>query len=389
MRRAYALFLIALVGVAAAFSSYASASGQCTQPPSSGDESKKSGSGCGAAVDGDDELEIIKMSSINFEKTIAGEVDEPEDAITLVLFEGEEKRCELKGRGEKGRKRPRTAPKTHRSPPPPDRSKAKKNIISQTSKQKISLISVLPRPAVSAAFKRAAAALDGLGVQAATIDAVADQGLSKVQGGGASKTAVRAFFSTLREHGAEGKKGGERRPTNVAAAGEPVVDDGWLADPSAIAAVALEAVAAAAASRLGVEASALLLPRSGSSGKGGTPSSSSSSPSKKEKAKEDKADEKKKKKKEAEKKKAKEEEEKKKKEKDSKKKKSSSTAADGGGSKKQNKKKNAGAGGKRRKGRVNEGGGYFASSPDIDALGDSTFDANVLSADSKATMVMF
>ena len=32
------------------------------------------------------------MSSINFEKTIAGEVDEPEDAITLVLFEGEEKR---------------------------------------------------------------------------------------------------------------------------------------------------------------------------------------------------------------------------------------------------------------------------------------------------------
>ena len=42
----------------------------------------------------DDELEIIKMSSINFEKTIAGEVDEPEDSITLVLFEGEEKRCE-------------------------------------------------------------------------------------------------------------------------------------------------------------------------------------------------------------------------------------------------------------------------------------------------------
>ena len=100
MRRSHALFLIALVGVAAAFVPYASASGQCTQPhsSSSGDESKKSGSsGCGAAsvdVGGNDadELEIIKMSSINFEKTIAGEVDEPEDAITLVLFEGEEKR---------------------------------------------------------------------------------------------------------------------------------------------------------------------------------------------------------------------------------------------------------------------------------------------------------
>lgn len=98
MRRTRALFLLALVGMTAAFSSYASASGQCTQPPS---ESKKSGSdsGCGAAaVDGgaddDDELEIIKMSSINFEKTIAGEVDEPEDSITLVIFEGEEKRCE-------------------------------------------------------------------------------------------------------------------------------------------------------------------------------------------------------------------------------------------------------------------------------------------------------
>ena len=54
------------------------------------------------------------------------------------------------------------------------------------------------------------------------------------------------------------------------------------------------------------------------------------------------------------------------------------------------KRSTAGRGSKKsRKGRVNEGGGYFASSPDIDALGDSTFDANVLSADSKATMVMF
>ena len=95
MRRSHALFLLALVGVAAAFSSYASASGQCTQPPASGEKEAKGKSGCGAAIDGDDELEIIKMSSVNFEKTIAGEVDEPEDAITLVLFEGEEKRCEL------------------------------------------------------------------------------------------------------------------------------------------------------------------------------------------------------------------------------------------------------------------------------------------------------
>lgn len=101
MRRSHALFLLVLVGVAAIFASYVSASGQCKQPPSSGggEKAKGSGSGCGAAVDGDDEqVEIIKMSSINFEKTIAGEVDEPEDSITLVLFEGEEKRCELRWR---------------------------------------------------------------------------------------------------------------------------------------------------------------------------------------------------------------------------------------------------------------------------------------------------
>lgn len=94
MRRLHALFLIALVAGVVMASSYASASGQCTQPPTAGGGDEKSkGSGCGAAVD-DDVLDIIKISSINFEKTIAGEVDEPEDAITFVLFEGEEKRCE-------------------------------------------------------------------------------------------------------------------------------------------------------------------------------------------------------------------------------------------------------------------------------------------------------
>lgn len=91
------LLIIALLGVAAASTLYASASGQCTQPPAGdGKEKAKGSSGCGADVDGakgeGDDLEIIKMSSINFEKTIAGEVDEPEDAVTLVLFEGEEKR---------------------------------------------------------------------------------------------------------------------------------------------------------------------------------------------------------------------------------------------------------------------------------------------------------
>lgn len=220
-------------------------------------------------------------------------------------------------------------------------------------------------PAVSAAFKRAASALEGLGVQAATTNAVSDQGLSKVQGGGAGKTAVRAFFSTL-----QGAKKGERRPTNVAAGGEALVspgggDDGPLADPSAIAAVALEALAAAAASRLDVKTSALLS-RSSSS------SSSSSPSSKKDKSKKEEAKKAEKKKKKEEEKKKKEDE--KKKTKDSKNKKK--TSDDG-------KKK------KRKAGRVNEGGGYFSSSPDIDALGDSTFDANVLSSESKGTMVMF
>jgi len=221
-------------------------------------------------------------------------------------------------------------------------------------------------PAVSAAFKRAASALEGLGVQAATINAVSDQGLSKVQGGGAGKTAVRAFFSTL-----QGAKKGERRPTNVAAGGEALVspgggDDGPLADPSAIAAVALEALAAAAASRLDVKTSALLSRSSSSS------SSSSSPSSKKDKSKKEEAKKAEKKKKKEEEKKKKEDE--KKKTKDSKNKKK--TSDDG-------KKK------KRKAGRVNEGGGYFSSSPDIDALGDSTFDANVLSSESKGTMVMF
>ena len=186
-----------------------------------------------------------------------------------------------------------------------------------------------------------------------------------MQGGGASKWAVRAFFSTLRERDA---KKGERRPTNVAAGGSPLVSTGEgsegggpLADPSAIAAVALEALAAAAASRLGVEASALLSRSS---------SSASSASSKKVREKDEK------------KKKADQKEEEKKKTKDSKKKSPSSSS-----SKSANGKKNKG--GKRKKGRVNEGGGYFASSRDIDALGDSTFDSSVLSADSGATMVMF
>lgn len=94
MRRSHALFLIALCMASVSF--YVSASGQCTQPPAGGgNDDKAKGRGCSGtavAVEGEDEIEIIKMSSINFEKTIAGEVDEPEDAITLVLFEGEEKR---------------------------------------------------------------------------------------------------------------------------------------------------------------------------------------------------------------------------------------------------------------------------------------------------------
>lgn len=85
MRRSRALFLVALCALIATslFAAQASASGQCTKPPSGGSDDEKK-SGCSAATASDGDVEIVKLSAKDFEKTIAGE---DEEGVTLILFD--------------------------------------------------------------------------------------------------------------------------------------------------------------------------------------------------------------------------------------------------------------------------------------------------------------